>query len=72
MKYSAPLRRTFEAASHPKGSLERERLNRDALTSEFLPGSRYVVREFVNTPQGFVTHTFRTKADALARFPQDP
>lgn len=49
------LRRTFAAAKHPKGSEERARLNRDAITSEYMPSERY------RTSDG---RNFRTKRDA--------
>lgn len=38
-----PLRRTFEAKNHPKGSKERARLNKSALTSEYMPSYKYIV-----------------------------
>lgn len=64
-------RRTFEANKFPKGSPERERLNLDALTSEFNPSYRYLVREVAlmsdgspNTAQGHHDHSFRTKLEA--------
>lgn len=50
------IRRTFEAAKHPKGSEERARLNRDAQTSEYRPSRRYL------TSDG---RSHRTKALAL-------
>jgi hypothetical protein len=51
------IRRTFEAAKHPKGSEERARLNRDAITSEYMPGYKY------RTSDG---RSWRTKRQALA------
>ena len=50
------IRRTFEAAQHPKGSEERARLNQDVRTSEYLPSLRYMT-----SGDG---KTFRTSADA--------
>jgi hypothetical protein len=39
------IRRTFEAATHPKGSEERARLNCDARTSEYMPSYRYLTSD---------------------------
>lgn len=65
------VRRTFEAAKHPKKSAERARLNEDAITSEYLPSHRYAIRyPFImsdgrqNPIQPFMTHTYHTKAEA--------
>lgn len=67
------IRRTFEAAKHPKGSAERSALNCDAATSEYLPSYRYILRKPAlmsdgtqNPSQRFHDLTFRTKADAVA------
>jgi hypothetical protein len=38
------LRRTFQAAQHPKDSDIRKALNEDALTSEYMPSYKYMVR----------------------------
>lgn len=51
------IRRTFEAANHPKGSDERARLNENAVTSEYMPSYRYT------TSDG---RSWRTKAEAQA------
>lgn len=58
------VRRTFEAAKLPKGSEERARLNKDWLTSEYMPSYRYGVRwdDGNHTP-----FTYRTKAEAVRR-----
>ncbi len=54
------VRRTFEAAKHPKGSAERTRLNLEAATSEYMPSYRYMIA-------GSGTNwTFRSKAEAEA------
>jgi hypothetical protein len=37
------VRRTFEAKKYPKGSEDRARLNRDGLTSEYMPSYRYAL-----------------------------
>lgn len=58
------LRRTFEALKHPKGSPERNRLNADNLTSEYMPSYRYVVR---NDDGSHTPFTYRTKAEALSK-----
>jgi len=55
-------RRTFEAAKHPKGSKEREQLNCDPLTSEYMPSYRYALQGW----KGAAVKTFRTKAEAEA------
>lgn len=56
------LRRTFEAAQHPKGSPERDRLNLSAVTSEYYPSKPYAVH--MGGKNGH--HTFRTKTEAKA------
>ena len=38
------VRRTFEAKKYPKNSPERTRLNKDNITSEYLPSYKYVVQ----------------------------
>lgn len=66
-------RRTFEAARFPKGSTERETLNKDVLTSEYMPSYRYLLRRpFLmsdGTPhptQKYLDVTFTTRAEADA------
>ena len=68
------LRRTFEAAKHPTGSEERQRLNRDAVTSEYMTSHRYAIRRpFLmsdGTPhptQAYLLDTYRTKAEAIKK-----
>jgi hypothetical protein len=68
----AIIRRSFCAAKHPKGSVERG-LNLDAVTSEYLPGERYIVRRRAvmsegtpNPAQRFHDCGFRTKGEAEA------
>lgn len=61
------VKRTFEALKHPKGSAERSQLNLDWLTSEYLPGHKYGVREDDGTHTPF---TYRTKAEAEAKVRQ--
>lgn len=51
-------RRTFEAAKYPKGSKEREELNKSALTSEYMTSYRYAL---VDNDR---VNTFRTKQEA--------
>jgi len=51
-------RRTFEAKKFPKGSPMRMMLNRDPITSEYLPSQRYIV---VN---GSIKRSFTTKKEA--------
>lgn len=64
------IRRTFEAAQHPKDSEERARLNCDVKTSEYNTGSRYMVRKdyYMTTgerhPQQYLDFDFRTKKAA--------
>lgn len=58
------IRRTFEAAQHPKGSDERARLNRDARTSEYMPSLRYMTSGD--------RKTFRTRADAYRHVDAGP
>lgn len=55
-------KRTFEAMKHPKGSPERDALNQDALTSEYMTSYKYCVRN----DDGSKSNLFcRTKAQAL-------
>lgn len=54
------VRRTFEAAKHPRGSAERARLNLKTVTSEYMPSYRYAL--VTSTSVG----VFRTKAEAAA------
>ena len=54
-------RRTFEAEKFPKGSPEREALNLQSLTSEYMHSYKYEVHEEGST---FV-RTFRTKSEAV-------
>jgi hypothetical protein len=58
------IRRTFEAATHPKGSEERARLNERAETSEYFPAMRYMTSGD--------RKSFRTKALALAHIDAGP
>ena len=59
------LMRTF-AAREAYDPAERARLNLDALTSEYMPSHRYLIREpFHNHPnQRWISHTFRTRKEA--------
>lgn len=38
-------RRSFDALAYPKGSVEREKLNSSALTSEYYPSKKYIITE---------------------------
>ena len=58
------IRRTFEAAKHPQGSMERLRLNQSWITSEYMPSYRWGVVEDDGTTTAW---TYRTKAEAEAR-----
>lgn len=56
-------RRTFEAKRHRLGSIERARLNLSALTSEYMPGYKFVLLlDGKETP-----FTCTTRADAEAK-----
>ena len=55
------VRRTFEALKFPKGSSERTELNKDWLTSEYMPSHGYGVR---NDDGSELPFTYRTKAEA--------
>lgn len=57
------LRRTF-AAKNETDPEKRALLNQDALTSEYYPSKKYLVRAPINTPQKHVNHTFTSKAEA--------
>jgi len=67
---STILRRTF-AALKAESPEERDRLNADALTSEYFTGSRYLLRTPAlmsdgtpNPVQKFHDRTFRTRKEA--------
>ena len=67
------LKRTFEAAKHPKNSQERVRLNCDPLTSEYSTGSPWLARfpalmsdGTPNPAQRWHNAGFKTKNDAAA------
>lgn len=57
-------RRTFEAAKHPKGSAERDRLNRSPLTSEYMPSYKYNV---VKDETEATCFSYRTRGEAEGR-----
>jgi hypothetical protein len=63
------VRRTFEAAKFPKGSPERDALNGDWLTSEYMPSHKYGLLEDDGTKTPF---TYRTKAEAIAKATGEP
>jgi len=44
------VKRTFEAFKHPRGSPERNRLNRSSLTSEYARKNKYLVVDENNKP----------------------
>ena len=67
------VRRTFAALEQPRGSAERNRLNADPVTSEYLPGTRWLVLWPAlmsdgrpNPAQEFHSKEFRTKREAEA------
>lgn len=55
------VRRTFSALKYPEGSEERNALNNDWLTSEYMPSYRYGLRNWDGSHTPF---TFRTKGEA--------
>jgi hypothetical protein len=57
------IRRTFEAAQHPKGSDERARLNEDPATSEYMPSHRWLAAD---------RSSFRTRSLAQAYVDTQP
>lgn len=57
-------RRTFEAKKHPKDSTQRTELNKDWLTSEYMPSHKYGIR---NDDGSHTPFTYRTKAEADAK-----
>ncbi len=68
------LRRTFAAKNHPAGSPERAELNKDVLTSEYMPSYKFLVRRPFTMSDGtphptqkHIDETFPTKAAAAAR-----
>lgn len=58
------VRRSFEAAKHPKGSTEREHLNADWRTSEYMTSHKFGI---VDAAGNRLPFTFRTKAEAEAK-----
>lgn len=53
-------KRTFEANKYPKGSLERNKLNEEILTSEYQPSYKYIIE--LNGK--YQLKTFKTKREA--------
>lgn len=51
-------KRTFEAKNFPVGSPEREKLNKDSITSEYMPSHKYSVKG------PHISTSCRTKKDA--------
>jgi len=68
MKTAEIIKRTFEAAGHPKDSLKRKELNLKSETSEYMHGSKYIAR--VHYPETATNlaykfdRSFRTKTEA--------
>jgi hypothetical protein len=65
------LKRTFEALKYGQGTPKRMELNKDALTSEYFPSSKWLLRvPFImsdGTPhptQKYLDYEFRTKKEA--------
>ena len=60
-------RRTFEAAKYPKGSKERNRLNEDLLTSEYMVSQKYTLFVFhpeTETHLAYVSKfSYRTRSE---------
>ena len=56
-------RRTFAAKQHRPGSMERARLNLSALTSEYMPGYKFVLLQDGKE----TSFTCTTRADAEAK-----
>jgi hypothetical protein len=54
------IRRTFEAAKHPKGSPERVKLNESVVTSEYMTTHKYAI------VGDHFSNSRRTKAEAEA------
>lgn len=72
------LRRTFEAAKYPKGSQEREKLNEDSVTGEYMTSYKYILRKpflmsdgTLHPNQKFISRSFRTKAEAVVAQEQE-
>jgi hypothetical protein len=56
------FKRTFAARNHPPGSVERNRLNHDARTSEYMPSYRYMLVTDNGAP---TPYSYRTKTEAV-------
>ena len=59
---TAPIRiikRTFEALKYPKGSAEREKLNEEIETSEYLEDEKYILEGGT-----YQLHSFKTLEEA--------
>jgi hypothetical protein len=65
MKIGLVQRRTFEALKWAKGSPMRIALNKNALTSEYLPSYKYLYSVF-DDGHKISSESFRTKAEAMA------
>lgn len=55
-------KRTFKALKYPKGSMERDKLNEEILTSEYQPSYKYVLE----LGGRYQLKAFRTKKEAMA------
>ena len=62
------VRRTFEAAKHPKGSPERVELNKSWVTSEYMTSYKYGVLRSDGSETPFC---YRTKREAEEKVRQD-
>lgn len=64
-------KRTFEALKYPKNSKEREQLNLDRLTSEYMTSYKYVLYVYLpETPANFattLTYNGRTKEELVEK-----
>lgn len=53
------IKRTFKANQHPEGSLERNKLNEELITSEYQPEYHYIVES-----GNYQLHAFKTREEA--------
>ncbi len=59
-KYNV-YKRTFNAKNHPIGSKEREELNKNSITSEYMTSHKYTVKGPT------FSRTFKTKSEAQSK-----
>ena len=58
------LKRTFEARSYIKGSEERNKLNKNAVTSEYMPSYKWQLLSWADDGSPIASFSFKTRKEA--------